>query len=774
MSFKYLNKYSYIQALCAILLALPIALYAGGLTNVKSEPTLTVTLPEVIIVNKDDVNGNDVWDKDEGGDNATTVAKLVKVTVAVGDTPDYTKSADLSASGGSYKLWKDNLKSAEFVPGSVKINETLDFYVEGLKETDLATDFVVRLDWSEGQASLSKEAKAGIWDVDLVVGDTAKLSSDEIVQKDKVENSSKPENPGVIVLKNNGFADGLGIAGAEAQSKATLVPITVKFNGQFDPATAELTIDYGSASIPRLDSDDGGSIHQDKNASGAPVFTLNAGGLRLWKTSGPEHDGHGVNDKVAPGDFIPSGDSIEWKTLSSQSTMTLYAEYVDTEGAGAAGQRSINLAAKTSISVSDPNSSAGTSTSAEVTSTDVAKVFLLPVELIDTKDKVLDDQAPQGTTITAAMRDVNIEQKATVNEQKERSIAWIEPHGADDASNAPDMPQLMLRFRGTEQMGLKIKWKLEVIYNRPRGTNPDVTQMTAQDEVFVPKKASGSQPWKEEALDGVLEIFNHPDWIAALQDKGFFGGEAKLIYQLLKSDGSALGTESTMLFSIGGRNPEDNLAKAYIDTKATAADSRLTRLSYATGRHESKDYNGGGSRYNQFWEGYARRYRIDHRRGDPLWCKSPDEESAGGFGIFQITGNLSSQFAVIPREQMWNWQKNVDAYVTIVKTGGSAAKGSAMDRFIAAVARTYPSDNEAQTSPTSFSYDGGSYDAWEMGSITLYNGAGGCPQSKLKNSAGKWSTLTNPWKYDGSGAAGSRWRYNQNSNNYLHEVIQEK
>lgn len=404
----------------------------------------------------------------------------------------------------------------------------------------------------------------------------------------------------------------------------------------------------------------------------------------------------------------------------------------------------------------------------------VRPLLLVPVDLIDTKDKVLDDQASQGTIITAAMSDVNIDPKATVDEQKEGSIAWIEPHGADDASNAPDMPQLVLRFRGAEQMGLKIKWKLEVIYNRPRGTNPDVSQMKAQDEVFIPKKANGSQPWKEETLDGAVEIFSHADWIAELQDKGLFGGEAKLTYQLLKSGGSLLGAESIMLFSIGGKNPEDGLAKDYIDTKATAADSRLTRLSYATGRHESKDYNGEGSRYNQFWEGYARRYRIDHCRGNPLWCKSPDEESAGGFGIFQITGNLSSQFAAIPREQIWNWRKNVDAYVTIVKTGGSAAKGSAMDRFIAAVARTYPSDNEAQTSPTSYSYDGGSYDAWEMGTITLYNGAGGCPKSILKSASGKIYEPINPWKFFPASAAGTRWRYHSNSNNYLHEVIQER
>lgn len=84
--------------------------------------------------------------------------------------------------------------------------------------------------------------------------------------------------------------------------------------------------------------------------------------------------------------------------------------------------------------------------------------LLLPFELVDTKDGVFDDQAPQGTTITDAMRDVNIEPKKDANDTNIKSVAWIEPHGADDGSNEPDMPQLALRLRGTEQMGLKIRW----------------------------------------------------------------------------------------------------------------------------------------------------------------------------------------------------------------------------------------------------------------------------------------------------------------------------
>lgn len=359
-------------------------------------------------------------------------------------------------------------------------------------------------------------------------------------------------------------------------------------------------------------------------------------------------------------------------------------------------------------------------------------VSLLPVELRDIKNLVPDDND-----------DVTIEPKATVLEQKYKCIAWIEPHGSEGTPNAPDMPQLVLMFRGTETMGLRIKWKLAVKYNRPRGTNPDEAQIREQDEVYIPKKAAGQQdqPWKEEALDGAVEIYNDADWIAALAEKGFFGGEAELKYQLLTSAGVAMGTETTMLFSIGGKNPDDPKCKTYIDMNATAADARLTRLSYAVAKHESKDYNGGSSRYNQFWEGYARRFQVNHRKGEPLWCKAPTESSAGGFAVFQITGNLTSQFAIISREQMWNWQKNADAYIVFVKTGGSASKGSVMDRFFAAVARTYPTDSEAQTPPTSFAYDGGNYDAWT---------------------------------YDTSKPSGSRWLYHPNSNSYLHEVIQEK
>lgn len=418
------------------------------------------------------------------------------------------------------------------------------------------------------------------------------------------------------------------------------------------------------------------------------------------------------------------------------------------------GYHSINaaghLSALGTITTAGPNGS---------TSTTAKKAFLLiPVQLKDVK-KESDDSD-----------DVIVSPKATVEEKKDSSIAWIDPHGADNGED-PEMPHLVLSVPGSESLGIHIQWKLSVKYNRPRGTSPNEQKIKAQDEVYIPHTTDPqNQPWQEQVLSGTVKIYQHPDWQTELQDNGFFGGEAKLTYQLLQSDGTTpIGDEQTMLFSIGGKKLDPDLAKDYIDREAGNADSRLVRLSYAVARHESKDYNGQGSRYNEYWNGYGHRFQNDHRKGDPLWCKAPSESSAGGFGMYQITGNLSSQFAIIGRDQMWNWESNTDAYLALVKTGGSASKGSVMDRFFAAVARTYPNSSSAQNPPTSYSYNGMSLGAWEMGTITLYNGAAGCPKSLLKMPSGKRKKLTNPWTFDPSNG----WQYHKNTNNYLYEVIQQ-
>jgi hypothetical protein len=108
-------------------------------------------------------------------------------------------------------------------------------------------------------------------------------------------------------------------------------------------------------------------------------------------------------------------------------------------------------------------------------------LLLIPVELIDTKDKVIDTP---GVGVLEKNRDVVIEPKKSDDDKNPSSIAWIEPHGSEDTADAPDMPQLVLRFSGTEQMGLKVKWKLKVEYKRPNGRtlNPNEDKI----EILMP------------------------------------------------------------------------------------------------------------------------------------------------------------------------------------------------------------------------------------------------------------------------------------------------
>jgi hypothetical protein len=181
-----------------------------------------------------------------------------------------------------------------------------------------------------------------------------------------------------------------------------------------------------------------------------------------------------------------------------------------------------------------------------------------------------------------------------------------------------------------------------------------------------------------EALDGAVEIYDNSKWKSELQQKGFFGGDAELTFQLLNTDGSTLGDVTTWKFYIGGKNPDDAKCKAFIDRSATSAHGNMW-FAYAIAKSESKDYNGEGSRYNQFWDKASRFAKIEHKAGEVLWANNPDEDPPKGFGMFQVTGNKYNEKADIPRKQLWNWQDNVLGGLEIIRSKRDAAYYGAWD-----------------------------------------------------------------------------------------------
>jgi hypothetical protein len=332
-------------------------------------------------------------------------------------------------------------------------------------------------------------------------------------------------------------------------------------------------------------------------------------------------------------------------------------------------------------------------------------VDLLPVELKNLRD------------LANSADDVIITPKTNAADTNINSVAWIDNH-TSDTDPAPRMPQLRFSIPGLPS-DIKIKAKLEVDYTRPYVGHLD------QDSVEIPNRVHGEF---QDVTGNAWDIYADVDWSTA----GFFGGDAKLTYQLTKADGTVLLPNQIILFRIAGQNPDDIKCKDYIVSK-----SGVAWFAYAIAKHESNLYGGeatyypfqpvtgGPAKYNQFRAlgGGQRGDRILGREGIPLHERA-EAAGPGGVGAFQVTGSPTDQTAIIPRVQIWSWQANVDGALAIIQ---NSIKSGLAARFYEGIKSQSPQSLKAfEEDPahditigrTVFTSD----DAiW----ITAYNGWGG-------------------------------------------------
>jgi len=300
-----------------------------------------------------------------------------------------------------------------------------------------------------------------------------------------------------------------------------------------------------------------------------------------------------------------------------------------------------------------------------------------------------------------------------------RNIAWIEPHAGPD--NSPAMPGLLARLEGPAEAleGLEVRWRLQCEYRRPRnggGVHPLGHAETsgnwvtgAEDFVTIPLVADNVRnqaighlyagraveaqrvldqdagAWTEWTAIDPDQPWNINTWIPGdadqsamaneLAQRGLFGGLARVYYQVRRGD--RVVNADPFLFMIGGRNPDDAICRAYIDSfrpgganafamtfPAINAGNPIVHdfwYAYAIAKHESKSksvasnnllnnalageadrlYGTAAERlyYNQFWEGRVDRLPNKYRSspGMPLWNDDSVTGGTGGFGIFQLT-----------------------------------------------------------------------------------------------------------------------------------------
>jgi hypothetical protein len=222
------------------------------------------------------------------------------------------------------------------------------------------------------------------------------------------------------------------------------------------------------------------------------------------------------------------------------------------------------------------------------------------------------------------------------------------------------MPQLEFRMPGLPQ-GITIEAKLEVKYERGNGArHPSRTDKDGNtDTVKIPENGD----FKTDIAGDTWQIWNE----YPLQAEGFFGGDATLTYRL-KSGTNEILAPQTIKFRIGGENPDDARCRTYIETLPDAGPNGSLWFAYAIAKSESRDYNGQGSRYNQFLELPTHVQDV----GRPLWGNDGGT-TPGGYGMFQVTGDASDSTANIPRKQIWNWQENVSAGLAILASKRTTA-----------------------------------------------------------------------------------------------------
>lgn len=395
--------------------------------------------------------------------------------------------------------------------------------------------------------------------------------------------------------------------------------------------------------------------------------------------------------------------------------------------------------------------------------------MLVPLELKDIK--TIDDQNDDVVIQTIPPRKSSESENTYIQRPlSDGQIAYIEPHGATNSAD-PEMPHLVAKLPDAPS-GLKIRWKMTVEYNRGNGYRASYVSDFTRPEDSVRFPVSGEYTGEMDA-DQAWRIFESEDWTHEINANGFFGGTAKLYLWFPRQAGTEP-TEPAMTFRIGGKNPDQALAKTFIG----AVGSQFP-YAYAIAKHETNGRvreNGQRRFYNQFftdykggpigdasvdmgWAAWAKGwplYNLDRGRN-----KNGDryQNGPGGYGIYQLTLGPKSPDATIPpggeqfiqRKQIWNWQDNVRGAITELQ-GKLGSAQTLLDGLQSTYSQWPAVPNEGHLS------------GLDAIVVTYYNGTSGLPSRRVNGSLRRtpWTPeIRNNTRY---------WKFHQNQQDYVQSV----
>ena len=206
-------------------------------------------------------------------------------------------------------------------------------------------------------------------------------------------------------------------------------------------------------------------------------------------------------------------------------------------------------------------------------------------------------------TVVPEVRDINTNTSIITD-----GIAWI------DAT--PKMPQLVAQITGLPS-DFKVKWRLNCL-NKPHTKNGG-----KQDATYIPGPGASNNT---VAMNGNEPWYIYDIYAPSNSTGYFFGGDVEVYYTIINQDGSEE-TPRKITFQIGGLNPDDPIAKSYIQGQP----GNFT-YAWAIAKEESKGGAQTQSFYNQFNERSNMDVQSGHGRvGAGFYCSG----EANGWGMFQ-------------------------------------------------------------------------------------------------------------------------------------------
>ena len=199
--------------------------------------------------------------------------------------------------------------------------------------------------------------------------------------------------------------------------------------------------------------------------------------------------------------------------------------------------------------------------------------------------------------------------------------------------------------------------------------------------------------------------------------------------------------ERTLPVFIRGKNPKDEVAKAYIDANV---DADFRDFAWMIAKHESKQ---GSRAYNQFNPAGPKIELPNKTSGDARW----------GWGMCQIDRGRTGVVA----RTVYNWQDNVSQMNATL-----SEKLRTYNRFIGYYRSAYRlSPNWSEPDSVSTNIHGVSVSAKDWALLTLYNGSSGVVERVVSG-----RNFRSPVHFNESNGS---WTFVTNVNDYVRKVCED-